>query len=366
MVSQIRGARTGLGIVNTKTKFPVSDPRPSGCWTPSATNDLIRQMHKNVRLDGVLIAAFLALGSASGSSAEPDGAIEHAAAPVEAAHSPNTVVPDANVPSVQTENDAIKNLPSVSAGPVNTSCDTLNSAALSYGLPVEFFARLIRQESNFDPTSVSRAGAQGIAQFMPGTARWRGLADPFEPTQALYESARWLSELRDQFGNLGLAAAAYNAGPRRIRDWIAGRGQLPRETRAYVRIITGRAAEEWLGLTENIQHDTPAGPCIQATKDLPKVENHISVVEDANWAPWGIQLIGGSSETKALAEYKQLQKRYQSVLGDRVPLVLKRQLGGRGPSTWYLVRVAESSQQRAYQLCSRLASVGGSCLVSRN
>jgi hypothetical protein len=77
-------------------------------------------------------------------------------------------------------------------------------------------------------------------------------------------------------------------------------------------------------------------------------------------------LISDSSEQKALAEYKQLQKRYQSVLGDRAPLVLKRQLGGRGPSTWYFVRVAESSQQRANQLCSRLASVGGSCLVSRN
>ena len=323
-------------------------------------------MHKNLRLNRVLIAAFLALGSASGSNAEPDAAIEHAAVPVEAAHSPNTtVVPDANVSSAQTENDAIKNLPSVSAGPANTSCDTLNSAAASYGLPVDFFTRLIRQESNFDPASVSRAGAQGIAQFMPGTARWRGLSDPFEPTQALYESARWLSELRNQFGNLGLAAAAYNAGPRRIRDWIAGRGPLPRETRAYVRIITGRAAEEWLGVTEEVQHDRPAGPCAEATK-LPKVESHISVEENTNWAPWGIQLISGSSETKALAEYKQMQKRYQSVLGDRAPLVLKRQLGGRGPSTWYFVRVAESSQQRANQLCSRLASVGGSCLVSRN
>src|SRR3984893_5393071 len=158
----------------------------------------------------------------------------------------------------------------------------------------------------------------------------------------------------------------HGAGPRRVRDWIPGRGRLPRETRAYVRIITSRAAEEWLGVTEEVQHDKPAGPCTQATKSPPKVESHISVEENANWAPWGLQLISDSSEKKALAEYKQLQKRYQSVLGDRAPLVLKRQLGGRGPSTWYFVRVAESSQQRANQLCSRLASVGGSCLVSRN
>jgi soluble lytic murein transglycosylase-like protein len=52
------------------------------------------------------------------------------------------------------------------------------------------FFRLIRQESNFNPNSISHVGAQGIAQFMPGTVPWRGLADPFEPLQALYESAR--------------------------------------------------------------------------------------------------------------------------------------------------------------------------------
>jgi hypothetical protein len=327
------------------------------------------EMRKSLGLNSAVTAAFLILCSASASKAEPDTAIDHAPAPVEAAQGPNmTVVPgrDANVSTAQTENDDAKILPSVSIPPANTSCDTLNSAAATHGLPLEFFARLIRQESNFDPKSVSRAGAQGIAQFMPGTARWRGLSDPFEPTEALYESARWLSELRNQFGNLGLAAAAYNAGPRRVRDWIAGRGQLPRETRAYVRIITGRAAESWVGVPEEIPHDRPQGPCIQATKSPPKVESHISVEEKANWGPWGLQLISDSSEQKALAEYKQLQKRYQSVLGDRAPLVLKRQLGGRGPSTWYLVRVAESSQQRANQLCSRLASVGGSCLVSRN
>lgn len=327
------------------------------------------EMRKSLGLNSAVTAAFLILCSASGSNAEPDASIEHAAAPVEAAQDPNmTVVPDrdANVSTAQTVNDAAKIMPSVSIAPANTSCDILNSAASTHGIPPEFFARLIRQESNFDPNSVSRAGAQGIAQFMPGTARWRGLSDPFEPTEALYESARWLGELRDQFGNLGLAAGAYNAGPRRIRDWIAGRGQLPRETRAYVRIITGRAAESWVGVPEEIPHDRPQGPCIQATKSPPKVESNISVEENANWAPWGIQLISDSSEQKALAEYKQLQKRYQSVLGDRAPLVLKRQLGGRGPSTWYFVRVAESSQQRANQLCSRLASVGGSCLVSRN
>jgi soluble lytic murein transglycosylase-like protein len=181
-------------------------------------------MRKSLGLSRTVTAAFLALCCASESSAEPDAAIEHARAPVEAAQGLNmTVVPDRdrNGSTARTEIDDAENLPAVSIAP-STSCDTLNSAAATHGLPLEFFARLIRQESNFDPKSVSRAGAQGIAQFMPGTARWRGLSDPFEPTEALYESARWLGELRNQFGNLGLAAAAYNAGPRRVKDWIAG------------------------------------------------------------------------------------------------------------------------------------------------
>ena len=97
------------------------------------------------------------------------------------------------------------------------------------GLPLEFFARVIWQESRFQPDAVgpvTRSGqrAQGIAQFMPGTASERGLLDPFNPVQALPKSAEFLAELREQFGNLGLAAAAYNAGPRRVQEWLAGTG----------------------------------------------------------------------------------------------------------------------------------------------
>src|SRR5262245_16917788 len=124
-------------------------------------------------------------------------------------------------------------------------CQLIETAANEEALPFEFFARLIWQESRFNPNAVSRAGAQGIAQFMPKTANGRGLADPFEPTSALQESAEFLRELVQQFGNVGLAAAAYNAGPKRVNDWLAKRGGLPRETRNYVQIITGRSAETW-------------------------------------------------------------------------------------------------------------------------
>src|ERR1043165_2461543 len=124
-------------------------------------------------------------------------------------------------------------------------CRMIESAAGAHQLPVDFFTRLIWQESSFRPGVTSRAGAQGVAQFMPGTAQERKLADPFDPEQAIPKSAELLSELRARFGNLGLAAAAYNGGSARVENWLERRGGLPGETRSYVALITGRTAEDW-------------------------------------------------------------------------------------------------------------------------
>ena len=129
-------------------------------------------------------------------------------------------------------------------------CLMIESAAREANLPLEFFARVIWQESRFRSDAVgpvTRSGqrAQGIAQFMPGTASERGLLDPFNPVQALPKSAEFLAELREQFGNLGLAAAAYNAGPRRVQEWLARTGPMPQETRNYVLSITGSTVEDW-------------------------------------------------------------------------------------------------------------------------
>ena len=135
--------------------------------------------------------------------------------------------------------------------PRDSICPMIESAAKANGLPVDFFTRVIWRESHFRPDvvgPVTRSGrrAQGIAQFMPATAVERGLAEPFDPMQALPKSGEFLAELREQFGNLGLAAAAYNAGPHRLREFIAGSRDLPLETRNYVLAVTGRAVEDWV------------------------------------------------------------------------------------------------------------------------
>lgn len=124
-------------------------------------------------------------------------------------------------------------------------CQTIELAAAANGLPSGFLARLLWIESRFHESAMSPAGALGIAQFMPETAARRGLADPWDPLKAIAEAARLLAELKARFGNLGLAAAAYNAGAERVTAWLRGGAELARETRLYVLDITGRRVDEW-------------------------------------------------------------------------------------------------------------------------
>ncbi len=124
-------------------------------------------------------------------------------------------------------------------------CQALFNSAQANDIPVQFFANLIWQESRLNPVDVSKKGAMGIAQFMPQVAAEKGLDDPFDPMQALPASARLLRELRGEFGNLGLVAAAYNAGPGRVTRWLERRVSLPRETRNYVVRVTGLSVDAW-------------------------------------------------------------------------------------------------------------------------
>lgn len=146
--------------------------------------------------------------------------------------------------------------------PLGQLCDALMSSAQDNGLPVPFLANLIWQESGLRDDVVSSKGAIGIAQFMPQTAQESGLKNPLDPLQAIPASARLLHDLRAQFGNLGMAAAAYNAGPQRVSDWLSRGRTLPRETRDYVLDITGRSVEQW-------QKTPPADEELRFVRRLP-------------------------------------------------------------------------------------------------
>ncbi len=116
------------------------------------------------------------------------------------------------------------------------------SAARKYDLPEKLVRSVIRHESNFDPTAVSPAGAQGLMQLMPGTARELGVKDPFDIRQNIDGGARYLRQMIDQFdGDWRKALAAYNAGPGTVRKY-GGVPPYP-ETRRYVRKVMSSAGK---------------------------------------------------------------------------------------------------------------------------
>lgn len=109
------------------------------------------------------------------------------------------------------------------------------------GVPPIILAALLRAESGFDPRVVSRAGAQGIAQFMPDTARGMGLINPFDPTLAIPAAGRYLGQHLRRFGSIPLALAAYNAGGGNVERY----GGIPpfQETQDYVARILAFAGD---------------------------------------------------------------------------------------------------------------------------
>jgi hypothetical protein len=208
---------------------------------------------------------------------------------------------------------------------------------------------------------------------MPGTASERRLLDPFDPVQALPKSAEFLHELRNQFGNLGLAAAAYNAGPKRVQDWLAGSGYMPQETRNYVAAITGSTVDEWAaaGKSGKMPDRAPTSSCRELMALLRRapnpfvtqLEQHITL---SAARLWGVQLAAGFSRDKALAMYARAMRRLSAVIGDQDPSLLSSVLRSRGTRAFYQVRIGADTRPAADDLCNRIRRAGGACFVLKN
>jgi hypothetical protein len=245
-------------------------------------------------------------------------------------------------------------------------CRTIETTARTHALDPNFFARLIWRESLFDAAAVSHKGAQGIAQFMPGTAALRGLKDPFNPAEALAASARYLADLAGAFGNIGLAAVAYNGGEARAQRFVERQGGLPEETRNYVLAITGHAAEAW--------RDAPPASVDLALAEgsfreacIAKAGNRTlrAFPTEPPVLPWGVVIASHRDRAGAERHAARLGNRHAGVLrGEAFAYTRVRRPGMPRPLIY--AQVGRSSRAEADALCDRLRRAGGDCMVLRN
>ncbi|MCF3973768.1 lytic transglycosylase domain-containing protein [Paracoccus salsus] len=248
-------------------------------------------------------------------------------------------------------------------------CKLIERNAADRGLDAGFLARLLWKESRFEPGAVSPAGALGIAQFMPGTADLYDLHDPFNPALAIHKAAWYLRHLRDMFGNMGLAAIAYNGGENRAARFIARQTTLPYETQDYVEAITGFDALRW-------RDNPPAARDLRLALDPDKAFRPACEEMAGNRSlrefnvqprvfPWGVIVASHPSQPGAAQQVARLNRSLRPILeGKRVGYVRKK-LSGM-PRAVYTAQVGYDSKTEATEFCLLLKRVGGRCIVLRN
>ncbi|MEP1768556.1 MAG: lytic transglycosylase domain-containing protein [Sulfitobacter sp.] len=251
------------------------------------------------------------------------------------------------------------------------TCNAIEVFSKRHDLDTGFFARLIWQESRFDPNALSHANARGIAQFIPTTAHLRGLKDPYNPADALDHSAHYLGEMVRRYGNEGMAAIGYNGGERRAQGFLEGKG-LASETINYVPIITGLTAEQWRDAPPT-DHDFSLAPdksfhlaCTEMARKrrLTPVKGSKPVPPPIK--PWGVQLGFGISKKAARAKVRtQTASCRGQISKEKLDLIyVKNRVSGK--KGYYFARIGRNSRESAQKLCNSLKRQSCSCLTVQN
>jgi hypothetical protein len=183
---------------------------------------------------------------------------------------------------------------------------TIQKASDKYQIPTMLLSALLKQESGFNPTANSPAGAQGIAQFMPGTAKGMGV-NPMDPESAIMGAAQYLRRSWDKFGKPELALAAYNAGGGAVNQY----GGIPpyKETQNYVKNIMAMAGE---------LHQSANGPILQTVNELKKQSQQMNKP--------------GKSTNKSTNNSSKISDVIQKILEDRALGNAKKQ--GQANQSW--------------------------------
>jgi hypothetical protein len=239
------------------------------------------------------------------------------------------------------------------------------------GLDVGFFARLLWRESLFDASAVSHAGAQGIAQFMPGTARLRGLADPFNPAEAILASADYL---RTSSGSS--ATSAWRRWPTtparsaRRGSWRARpasrarRGPMWRRSRAMGARRGATRRREGAAPAPDLALE-PGRPFREACLEKAVARDFPSFAAPAEpepeLLPWGVILAAQGSREAAERQAAGLAG---LIPGERIDHVRMRVPGSA--QRRHVAQVGRETRQAAEELCGRIRAGGAACMVLRN
>lgn len=254
---------------------------------------------------------------------------------------------------------------------VYDTCNAIQAFSTRHGLDRDFFARLIWQESRFDPNALSHANARGIAQFIPSTAALRGLKDPYNPADALEHSAQYLAEMVKRYGNEGMAAIGYNGGERRAKGFLEGKGLAP-ETVNYVPIITGLSAEDW-------RDDPPKAHDMGLSKTEPFLTACYAMAQNRRITPlarpkppqpaikpWGVQIAFAQSKQAARAALRRKTSTCRSLVGsEKADLIYKphRVASKKG---YFFAHFGRNSRDGALKLCNAMRRQGCTCRVTQN
>ncbi|WBU54057.1 lytic transglycosylase domain-containing protein [Paracoccus sp. SCSIO 75233] len=249
-------------------------------------------------------------------------------------------------------------------------CRSIERAATREGLDKNFFARLLWKESRFEPSAISPAGAEGIAQFIPSTAQIVGLHDPFNPAEAIQVSARYLRHLRDVYGSIGLAAVAYNGGETRAANFLQSGGTLPYETQDYVEAITGFNAWRWREdppgddkLDLRLDGDAPFLEACTRLAGNRELREFGTTGRGAPVLPWGVILASHPTRNGVQGKINRLNRALGPILGGKQVGYVRRPLSGRRV---YTAQVGWNSRGEANRFCQKARTVGINCIVLRN
>jgi hypothetical protein len=226
-------------------------------------------------------------------------------------------------------------------------CQQIENTSRNNGIDLGFFARLLWQESRFDPNALSHAGAQGIAQFMPQTAKLRGLADSYNPAQAIERSANYLGELQRTYGSAGIAAVAYNGGERRADGFTKkGKGLAPK---AHDFRLDGDRPflESCLNLAKNRRLTKLAPPPLR-------------------YKPWGVQVGFGSNKSEAKANVVRQTRRCRALVNAEKLDYIAVKSRVRGRPSYIMARIGRNTKDNATTLCRKISAKGCLCRIYKN